>query len=153
MLRSRTRDYNGKTMILVIVFLKRLCGRTSFAFLLSSFFLPTALLAEVLAVNVGNYKGEGEAVQVECQLIGAGRLRYPPKARKFRYTGQVVVGFSVTEDGSVAGAHIADADPPGIFERSALSHIRTWKYNPPQYNGENVQVDDIYVRLVFKPDR
>ena len=111
------------------------------------------VFAEVLAVNIGNYKGDGEAVQVECQLIGAGRLRYPPKARKFRYTGQVVVGFSVAEDGSVAGAHIADADPPGIFERSALSHIRTWRYNPPQYNGENVQVDDIYVRLVFKPDR
>mgnify|MGYP001398065267 CR=1 FL=1 len=111
------------------------------------------VFAEVLAVNIGNYKGDGEAVQVECQLIGAGRLRYPPKARKFRYTGQVVVGFSVAEDGSVAGAHIADADPPGIFERSALSHIRTWRYKPPQYNGENVQVDDIYVRLVFKPDR
>ena len=115
--------------------------------------LSSPVYAEVLAVNVGNYNGGGEAVQVECQLIGAGRLRYPPKARKFRYTGQVVVGFSVTEDGSVAGAHIADADPPGIFERSALSHIRTWKYNPPLYNGENVQVDDIYVRLVFKPDR
>ena len=109
--------------------------------------------SEVLAVNVGNYKGGSEAVQIECELIGAGRLRYPPKARKFRYTGQVVVGFSVAEDGTVAGAHIADADPPGIFERSALSHIRTWKYNPPQYDGQNVQVDDIYVRLVFQPDR
>ena len=67
--------------------------------------------------------------------------------------GEVIVGFSVAKDGSVSGARVADANPPGIFERSALSHIRTWKYNPPVHDGQNVQVDDIYVRLVFKPDR
>ena len=116
-------------------------------------FLPTSALSDVLATNVGRYQVDGQAVEVTCELIGTGRLRYPPKARKFRYVGEVIVGFSVAEDGSVAGARVADANPPGIFERSALSHIRTWKYNPPIHNGQNVQVDDIYVRLVFKPDR
>ena len=110
-------------------------------------------VADVLAVNVGNYVSADGKVQVNCELVGAGPLRYPPKARRFRYTGQVIVGFSVAQDGSVSGAHIVDADPPGIFERSALSHIRTWKYNPPEHNGENVQVDDVFVRLVFQPDR
>ena len=61
--------------------------------------------------------------------------------------------FPVGKDGSVVGARIADADPPGMFERSALSHIRTWKYNPPMHDGKIVQVDDIYVRLIFEPDR
>lgn len=110
-------------------------------------------VADVLAVNVGNYASTDGKVQVNCELVGAGPLRYPPKARRFRYTGQVIVGFSVAQDGSVSGAHIVDAEPPGIFERSALSHIRTWKYNPPEHNGENVQVDDVFVRLVFQPDR
>ena len=109
--------------------------------------------ADVLSVNTGKYRSGGTVVDVPCELIGTGRLRYPPKARKFRYVGQVIVGFSVAKDGSVSGARIADADPPGIFERSALSHIRTWKYNPPTFNGKNVQVDDIYVRLTFQPDR
>ena len=77
--------------------------------------------ADVLAVNVGNYASPGGKVQVNCELVGAGPLRYPPKARRFRYTGQVIVGFSVAEDGSVSGAHIVDAEPPGIFERSALT--------------------------------
>ena len=89
----------------------------------------------------------------KCELIGAGALRYPPKARRYKYVGQVVVGFSIGADGSVVGARIADADPPGVFERSALSHIRTWKYNPPMHDGKNVQVDDVYVRLIFEPDR
>ena len=116
-------------------------------------FLPTSALSDVLATNKGRYNSGGQIVEVECELIGTGRLRYPPKARKFRYVGEVIVGFSVAKDGSVSGARVADANPPGIFERSALSHIRTWKYNPPVHNGQIVQVDDIYVRLVFKPDR
>ena len=109
--------------------------------------------ADVLAVNTGKYRSGGTVIDVPCELIGTGRLRYPPKARKFKYVGQVIVGFSVAKDGSVSGARIADADPPGIFERSALSHIRTWKYKPPTVNGKVVQVDDIYVRLTFQPDR
>tara|TARA_B100001093_G_scaffold371000_1_gene355962 strand:+ start:99 stop:611 length:513 start_codon:yes stop_codon:yes gene_type:complete len=134
-----------------IVFLNPLVLGTLFTILLALF--SQNLFADVLAVNVGNYASADGKVQVNCELIGAGPLRYPPKARRFRYTGQVIVGFSVAEDGNVSGAHIVDADPPGIFERSALSHIRTWKYNPPEHNGENVQVDDVFVRLVFQPDR
>lgn len=117
-----------------------------------SFFTPLTH-ADVLAVNTGKYRSGDKVVDVPCELIGTGRLRYPPKARKFKYVGQVIVGFSVAKDGSVSGARIADADPPGIFERSALSHIRTWKYRPPTVNGKVVQVDDIYVRLTFQPDR
>ena len=121
--------------------------------LMGSLFATPLTHADVRAVNTGKYRSGGTIIDVPCELIGTGRLRYPPKARKFRYVGQVIVGFSVAKDGSVSGARIADADPPGIFERSALSHIRTWKYKPPTVNGKVVQVDDIYVRLTFQPDR
>ena len=121
--------------------------------LLGCLFATPLTHADVLAVNTGKYRSGGTVIDVPCELIGTGRLRYPPKARKFRYVGQVIVGFSIAKDGSVSGARIADADPPGIFERSALSHIRTWKYKPPTVNGKVVQVDDIYVRLTFQPDR
>ena len=121
--------------------------------LLGCLFATPLTHADVLAVNTGKYRSGNTVVDVPCELIGTGKLRYPPKARKFNYVGQVIVGFSVAKDGSVSGARIADANPPGIFERSALSHIRTWKYNPPIFNGKRVQVDDIYVRLTFRPDR
>ena len=80
-------------------------------------FLPTSALSDVLATNKGRYNSGGQIVEVECELIGTGRLRYPPKARKFKYVGEVIVGFSVAKDGSVSGARVADANPPGIFER------------------------------------
>ena len=35
--------------------------------------------ADVLAVNVGNYSSADGKVQVNCELVGAGPLRYPPK--------------------------------------------------------------------------
>ena len=54
--------------------------------------------ADVLAVNTGKYRSGGTVIDVPCELIGTGRLRYPPKARKFRYVGQVIVGFSVAKD-------------------------------------------------------
>ena len=108
--------------------------------------------ADVLAVNVGNYASPGGKVQVNCELVGAGPLDTRRRPEGFDIQDRDS-RFSVAEDGSVSGAHIVDAEPPGIFERSALSHIRTWKYNPPEHNGENVQVDDVFVRLVFQPDR
>ena len=132
---------------------RALCSVTLVLLLVGWIVLSPSVHADVLSINTGKYQLGDEVVDVQCELVGTGRLRYPPKARKFRYVGEVIVGFSVAKDGTVAGARIADADPPGIFERSALSHVRTWRYNPPQHNGENIQVDDIYVRLVFKPDR
>ena len=134
-------------------FARSTCALSFLALVLGWLLSVPNVYADVLAVNTGKYRSGDTVVDVPCELIGTGRLRYPPKARKFRYVGQVIVGFSVAKDGSVSGARIADADPPGIFERSALSHIRTWRYNPPLLDGESVQVDDIYVRLTFQPDR
>ena len=64
-------------------------------------------LPDILATNKGRYNSGGQVVEVECELIGTGRLRYPPKARKFKYVGEVIVGFSVAKDGSVSGARVA----------------------------------------------
>jgi len=90
---------------------------------------------------------------VECALVGAGALRYPPKARKYKYVGEVVVAFSIGPDGKVVDPHILESEPPGIFERSALKYVRSWRYEPPLHEGENIQVDDVAVRIAFQPGR
>ena len=109
--------------------------------------------SEVLATNVGYYTDGGEKVSIECSLMGAGALRYPPKARKYKYVGEVIVAFSIGPDGKVVDPHIVDAEPPGIFERSALKYVRSWRYQPPVHDGENIQVDDVAVRIAFQPGR
>ncbi len=125
------------------------------AFFLLCFFplISNVGWSEVLATNIGYYTDDGERVSIECSLMGAGALRYPPKARKYKYVGEVIVAFSIGPDGKVVDPHIVDAEPPGIFERSALKYVRSWRYQPPVHDGENIQVDDVAVRIAFQPGR
>ena len=67
-----------------------------------------AALSDVLATNTGYYVSGDKKFSVECSLVGAGALRYPPKARKYKYVGQVVVAFSIGTDGKVVDPHILD---------------------------------------------
>ncbi|OUU35406.1 MAG: hypothetical protein CBC09_09155 [Cellvibrionales bacterium TMED49] len=128
--------------------------RSSITTMLSIFVLiSNPVWSEVLATNVGYYTEGGEKVSIECSLMGAGALRYPPKARKYKYVGEVIVAFSIGPDGKVVDPHIVDAEPPGIFERSALKYVRSWRYQPPVHDGENIQVDDVAVRIAFQPGR
>ena len=116
-------------------------------------FLSFQAIGEILATNVGYYEEDGEKVTVECSLMGAGALRYPPKARKYKYVGEVIVGFSIGPDGKVVDPVILESQPPGIFERSALKYVRSWRYAPPEHDGNNVKVDDVAVRIAFQPGR
>ena len=125
----------------------------AFFFLCFFPFISNVGWSEVLATNIGYYTDDGERVSIECSLMGAGALRYPPKARKYKYVGEVIVAFSIGPDGKVVDPHIVDAEPPGIFERSALKYVRSWRYQPPVHDGENIQVDDVAVRIAFQPGR
>ena len=112
-----------------------------------------ATAQQVLAVNVGLADVGGAKERVRCELIGSGPLRYPPKAKRYKYVGQVIVKFGVGADGRVTDPFVVAAEPPGVFERAALTHVKSYKYNPPLHNGQPVVVDEVAVKLVFDPNR
>ena len=112
-----------------------------------------ATAQQVLAVNVGLADVGGAKERVRCELIGSGPLRYPPKAKRYKYVGQVIVKFGVGADGGVTDPFVVAAEPPGVFERAALTHVKSYKYNPPLHNGQPVVVDEVAVKLVFDPNR
>ena len=112
-----------------------------------------ATAQQVLAVNVGLADVGGAKERVRCELIGSGPLRYPPKAKRYKYVGQVIVKFGVGADGGVTDPFVVAAEPPGIFERAALTHVKSYKYHPPLHNGQPVVVDEVAVKLVFDPNR
>ena len=122
---------------------------TTAVFLLSS----QAIAQQVLGVNVGLANVGGVQEKVRCELIGSGPLRYPPKAKRYKYVGQVIVKFGVGADGGVTDPFVVAAEPPGVFERAALTHVKSYKYNPPLHNGQPVAVDEVAVKLVFDPNR
>ena len=103
------------------------------------------------ATTKAQFDNNGESVVVECELVKKGRLRYPPRAKRFNFVGEVTVGFSISSEGTVLDPHVLESSPPGLFEKSALKHIRSWIYQPPKYDGKAVQVTDAKVKIVFRP--
>ena len=71
-------------------------------------FLASSVSAQqILATNIGIISPEGEPRQIECYLISTGPLRYPPKAKRYRYVGQVIVKFGIDSDGKVVNPFVA----------------------------------------------
>ena len=71
---------------------------------------------------------------------------YPQRARSLGLEGWVMLSFSVDEEGHVVpgSVEIADQQPPGYFESSALSAVRRMNFE----NTSNRLIDD--VRYVFR---
>jgi len=137
----------GKIM-LCINYLFRIMLTTAL-FVSITLFKPTMVEA---ATTKAQFDNNGENVTVECELVQKGRLRYPPRAKRFNFVGEVTVGFSISQEGKVLDPHVLESSPPGLFEKSALKHVRSWLYNPPQFEGKAVQVSDAKVKIVFRPN-
>ena len=119
-------------------------------------FIASSLFAsaqDVLSTSQGVVQTSSGLVQVPCHLIGAGPLRYPPKAKRYKYIGQVIVKFGLDEAGNVTDPYVVASEPPGVFERAALQHIKSYQYQPPVLNGAPTHVDEVAIKLVFDPNR
>lgn len=108
---------------------------------------------DILATNQGVVQTEAGVEQVQCHLIGAGPLRYPPKAKRYKYVGQVIVKFGVDQQGNVTDPYVVASEPPGVFERAALKHVKSYQYQPPLLAGAPTHVDEVAIKLVFDPKR
>ncbi len=64
--------------------------------------------------------------------------KYPRRAKDHGVEGWILTEHTVTSDGDVVNPVVIDADPPGIFNRSAMRTIVQWKYLPAKKNGKAV---------------
>ena len=108
---------------------------------------------DILATNQGVVQTAAGVEQVQFHLIGAGPLRYPPNAKRYKYVGQVIVKFGVDQQGKVTDPYVVASEPPGVFERAALKHVKSYKYKPPLLAGEPTHVDEVAIKLVFNPNK
>ena len=53
------------------------------------------------------------------------QLVYPPMARKMRWSGKVIVAFTIAEDGTVHGIRVAETSGFPILDKSALETVRS----------------------------
>lgn len=74
---------------------------------------------------------------------------YPYRARRMNIEGDVVVRFIIKKDGTVTNIKIVKSNPPGIFDKSAINCISSWKFAPGELSGQRVD-SVIEIPLVFK---
>ena len=75
---------------------------------------------------------------------------YPRKALTRGIEGYVLVEFVVTETGTVRNPVVLFADPPGFFERAAVTAVLKFKYKPKVAGGKPVAVSGVRSRIVFE---
>jgi protein TonB len=73
--------------------------------------------------------------------------QYPYGAKRRHVEGEVVVRMLVNGQGDPVRLSIHKSDPPGVFDKAALSAAQRWKFRPGRYKGEAV---DTWVLLPFK---
>ncbi|HMB70453.1 MAG TPA: energy transducer TonB, partial [bacterium] len=73
---------------------------------------------------------------------------YPHHAVSQGIEGSVVVEFTVTTSGAVRDVVVIDAQPKGVFEKSAIEAALRFRYRPRVVDGEPIEVRG--VRNVFR---
>ncbi len=79
--------------------------------------------------------GEPPPVVREAKLIRRVRPDYPSAARRESIVGSVDLDVTVSSRGEVTNIAVLRADPPGVFEKSAVNAVRKWKYDPQYVDG------------------
>lgn len=64
---------------------------------------------------------------------------YPDEAARANVTGSVVLLLLLDEGGRVRDISVAEANPPGLFEQSALDAFRNARFSPAQRQGRVVK--------------
>lgn len=74
---------------------------------------------------------------------------YPRRALTRGIEGYVLLSFTVTTTGSVRDPVVVEADPRGVFERSAVQAALKFKYKPKVVDGEPVEVAGVRNLITF----
>ncbi len=78
---------------------------------------------------------------------------YPSRAMSRGTEGWVVVSFTVTPQGTVQDPVVVDADPPNIFNKSAVRAVKKFKYRPRVVDGVAQAVPGVSYKFTFKLDQ
>ncbi len=74
---------------------------------------------------------------------------YPPRAAGRGIEGYVLVEYIVNRDGTVRDVVIIEAEPPGVFNRAAVSAAQKYIYKPRVIDGTPVEVHGVRTRITF----
>jgi protein TonB len=89
--------------------------------------------------------------QVDSQPRALMRVepRYPEQARRRNLEGSLKLMLKIDDLGRVQSAEVVEANPPGVFEETALEAFRKVRFQPAMKDGRPVRIQ-AYYRVDFK---
>src|ERR1700730_9487133 len=96
--------------------------------------------------------GEPPPVVREAKLIRRVAPEYPSAAKRDGIEGSVDLEVTISSRGDVEDVSVVNATPPEMFEKSAVTAVRKWKYDPRFVDGLPSEAH-IKVHLDFGPGK
>lgn len=76
--------------------------------------------------------------------------QYPASALRQRVEGWVLVEFTIGTEGQVKDPRVVQAEPPGVFDESALSAVQRFRFRPRTVGAQPVEVTGVQNRIRFR---
>lgn len=76
--------------------------------------------------------------------------KYPAEQYNKGQEGDVVIRYSLDDNGSVLAASVVRGTPPDVFNDAALSSFKQWRFTPMVKNGAPVPVSDLEFTVMFR---
>lgn len=107
---------------------------------------PTAAAAITSSVDLTYYSAR--EVDVQPRALREVVPDYPADANQQQLSGRVRLGLKLEADGRVSDIEVVSANPPDVFDESALKAFRTARFVPAQKNGRPVRAR-ILIEVVY----
>ncbi|KGJ90396.1 TonB family protein [Colwellia psychrerythraea] len=112
--------------------------------------ISSSLLAGVSYAGHQLHQDEGSKVTTKKVVLGLSPThriepKYPIAAAKAGTEGSVVLKFDVEADGSVSHVEVVIAKPAYVFDKSAVTALKQWKYKESDKINKNLLVQLDYL--------
>jgi protein TonB len=85
--------------------------------------------------SAGEMVMNANTVDQQPKVLERGRAAYPARARAKNIEGWVKLTFLINERGEIEQLKVLEAEPPGVFEESAIAAVSSTRYAPAVYQS------------------
>ncbi len=86
------------------------------------------------------WHAEGNQLPNVLKLVAIKQVtpKWPEKALREKIEGEVLLQMRISAEGVVDAVRVIQSEPPGLFDESALSAVREWRFKPALVNGNAI---------------
>ncbi|MEW5967848.1 MAG: energy transducer TonB [Pseudomonadota bacterium] len=100
---------------------------------------PVAPAGPAIAIPVDLTFYTARQLDVQPRALGSIEPDYPPDADREQRSGKVRLQLKLEADGRVSDVEVVQADPPGVFDDSAVRAFRDARFSPARKDGRAVR--------------